>query len=419
MVRMSFRFIFASVILIFLSCDKSQRSPITQDSVKDRSLILISLDGFRRDYLDSFPTPTFQKIKAEGVSSQGLLPCFPSKTFPNHYSIVTGLYPEHHGIVGNTMYDQAKDLWFRIGSGSSPTRDAYWFEGEPIWVTAEKQNRKTATFYWPGSDAPIMGVMPTYHRYYDGSTAYTSRVDQVLEWLSLPERDRPGLLSLYFESPDREGHTYGPFAFETRKAVETVDSLVGTLIAGIEALNMTDKVNIMITSDHGMSQLSRDRVIFLDDYIDLESITLINRTPNAEILCSDSQRNEVFQALDSAHPKWDVYYREETPEHWNFRNHPRIAPIIVAAHDGWTITTREVFESHPSNYVGGAHGYDPQYESMHGIFLAMGPDFKEKVELEALENIHLYNLMCQLLKIDPAPNDGDPEKVIKVLKIRS
>lgn len=413
------KFALSSLILIFLSCDKSHRAPITLDSSESRSLIIISLDGFRHDYLDSFPTPTFQKIKAEGVCSKGLIPCFPSKTFPNHYSIVTGLYPEHHGIIGNTMYDPARDAWFRIGSGSSPTRDAYWFGGEPIWVTAEKQNVKTATFYWPGSDAPIMDVMPTYHRYYDGSTAYTDRVDQVLEWLSISEEDRPGLLSLYFESPDREGHAFGPFTPETGNAVETVDSLIGALITGIEALNMTDKVNIMITSDHGMSQLSRDRVIFLDDYIDLESITLINRSPNAEILCADSMRNAVFEALDGVHTKWDVYYREETPEHWNFRHHERIAPLIVAAHDGWTITTHEVFDNYPSNFQGGAHGYDPQYESMHGIFLAMGPDFREKAELEAFENVHLYNLMCQLLKIDPAPNDGNPEKVMGTLKMRS
>ncbi len=417
--RMYGKSIFLWIILILLSCDKSQRSPISQDSSTNKSLILISLDGFRHDYLDTFPTVTFQKIKAEGVSSKGLLPCFPSKTFPNHYSIVTGLYPEHHGIVGNVMYDMARDDWFRIGSGSSPTRDPYWFGGEPIWVTAEKQKRKTATFYWPGSDAPIMGVMPTYHRYYDGSTAYKDRVDQVLAWLSLSDEDRPSLLNLYFESPDREGHAYGPFSPETKNAVESVDSLVGALIKGIEDLNMTDKVNIMITSDHGMTQLSRDRVIFLDDYIDLDDITLINRSPNAEIVCADSLRNFVFEALDEAHPNWDVFFREETPDHWHFRNHPRIAPIVAAAHDGWTITTHEIFENHPTNYLGGAHGYDPQYESMHGIFLGIGPDFKENVQLQAFENIHLYNLMCQLLQIHPAPNDGNLEEVLETLKIRS
>ena len=419
MISMYCKFVLPCLVLFFLSCDKSQRGVTTQYSSESKSLILISLDGFRHDYLDSFPTTTFQKIRAEGVSSKGLIPCFPSKTFPNHYSIVTGLYPEHHGIIGNTMYDAARDQWFRIGSGSSATRDAYWFGGEPIWVTAEKQNVKAATFYWPGSDAPIKGVMPTYHRYYDGSTAYTNRVDQVLEWLSISGDHRPRLLSLYFESPDREGHAFGPFAPETGAAVETVDSLIGALITGIEAIHMTDDVNIIITSDHGMSQLSRERVIFLDDYIDLEKITLINRSPNAEILVADSLQKPVFEALNGAHPNWDVYYREETPVHWNFRNHPRIAPIIVAAHDGWTITTREIFENHPSNYQGGTHGYDPQYESMHGIFLAIGPDFKEDVELEAFENIHLYNLMCKLLEIEPAPNDGKPTIVMGALKIRS
>ena len=276
-------------LLIFLfSCNQQSHQNIDDASIDNKVLILVSLDGFRNDYLDSIPTPTLQTIIQNGARAEALIPCFPSKTFPNHYSIVTGLFPSNHGIIGNTMYDPVGERWFRIGSGSSATRDASWFDGEPIWVTAEKQHKKTATLFWPGSDAPIQGIMPTYHRYYDGSTAYQERVQQVLEWLKLPSEERPEFISLYFESPDREGHKFGPFSPETRKAVEDVDRLIGSLMDGIKALNMQDRINIMITSDHGMSQLSRDKVIFLDDYIDLDQITLINQSPNAEILCNDS-----------------------------------------------------------------------------------------------------------------------------------
>ncbi len=401
-----------SAVSLGCNSQRDTQPPVTHDQ---DILILISLDGFRHDYFDFAVTPALDQIAANGVKAQGLIPVFPSKTFPNHYSVVTGLYPEHHGIVANTMYDPVFDEWFSIGSGSTSAIDGKWYGGEPLWVTAEKQGEIAATFFWPGSDARIQGIRPTYYKVFNGSIPFEDRVQQVLGWLALPEKSRPRFVTLYFEWPDSQGHASGPVREAVRPAIEEVDSQIGTLLDGIKDIGLEDHVNIIVVSDHGMSQLSRDRVVFLDDYINLDDVTLVNWSPIADIIPVQAKEEAILQALTGVHPHMQVYKKGMVPAALHYNDHRRIQPIICIADDGWSIGSRVYFDSHPGAYTGGAHGYTPDNQSVWGIFLASGPVFKQAYSVDAFENIHLYELMCHILNLTPAPNDGDFNAVSDVL----
>ena len=402
-----------SSIIGIAACNEGPAIPSDQTGLKD-VLILVSLDGFRHDYLEFTELPALNIIVSKGIRAKGLIPVFPSKTFPNHYSIVTGLYPDRHGILANTMYDPAFDETFTLHNGAS--RDGKWCGGEPIWVTAEKQGLISATYFWPGSDAAIRGIRPTYYKKFDGSVPYADRTKQVISWLALPKDKRPDFITLYFQSPDTEGHKNGPNPKGVEEALKKVDHEIDRLLRGIENLKMTDHVNLIIVSDHGMSPISRDSMIFLDDYIDLKDIRTINRSPVADIIPNTGKSEAIFEALKTAHPKMEVYRKGDLPRRLHYNDHPRISPIIAIAHDGWSISDRSFFNAHPNSFLGATHGYDPKYPNMWGIFLAMGPAFKEGIEIREFENIHLYALMCKILDIDPAPNDGRLNELIQILE---
>ena len=400
--------------MIVSSCSSNeQHIPTNQDG---QVVLLISLDGFRYDYLDKFETPNFDRIIRSGVRADGLIPVFPSKTFPNHYSQVTGLYPEHHGIIANKMWDETFKEQFYIGAGSSATRDGKWYGGEPIWVTAEKQHRIAATFFWPGSDAEIAGVRPSHWRHFDNSVAFEDRIDQVVQWLRLPNEKRPAFISLYFENVDQAGHRYGPESAEVRQAVLDTDVLIGKILDQINAAGMTDLVNLIVVSDHGMTQLSRDSIIFIDDYIDNTKAGILNWSPVTDITPPEGEEDRWYAALKDAHPKMSVYRKGSVPVHLHYNAHPRIAPIIAVADPGWSITTHTHFLKNKNAFKGATHGYAPTSREMHGLFIATGPSLAQNTVVEAFEGVHLYALMCHILKLKPASNDGDLEAVRAVLR---
>lgn len=385
------------------------------DRKLDPTVILISMDGFRWDYLDRADTPNFDKLVKNGVKAKSLIPILPSKTFPNHYTIVTGLYAENHGIVSNSMYDPEFDARFWIGQGSAPVRESRWWGGEPIWVTVEKQGQVAAAMFWPGSETIIQGVQPSFWYVYDESITNEERVDQVLSWLELPSDERPTLITLYFSDTDNAGHDYGPNSPEVEMTVENLDKLMGRLLSGLESRGLINIVNILIVSDHGMAQLSRDRIIFLDDYINVEAATIVDWLP-AAIWPNKGKEDELFTALFEAHPKLTVYRKEEIPDRYHYRNNRRIAPIIAIPEVGWSVTTHEYFDSHPDRYTGGTHGYDPINKSMHAIFIASGPAFKKGVSGPSFTNIHIYSLIAEILSLEPAPTDGSIDSVRIYLK---
>lgn len=373
-------------------------------------VILISLDGWRYDYLARAEAPTLRAMAAQGVRSEGLIPTFPSKTFPNHYSIVTGLYPENHGIVSNTMLDPAIGP-DRFTMSSATAKDSRWWGGEPLWVTAENQGQRAASMFWPGSEVEIRGVRPSHWKPYQDDFPHRERVNQVLDWLRLPEAARPTFITLYFSEVDTIGHRHGPESTEVLESAARLDAEVGALVAGVRDLGLESSVHYVVVSDHGMSPLSMERVVILDDYLDMSQVDTLDGSPVMGLsprVGESLTDAAIVAALSGKHPALTAYRRTETPEHLRYRKHHRIPPVIAMVDDGWTLATRRQVEGWTSDGrpLGGAHGYDPTLKSMQGLLIAAGPSFKRGLVVPPIETIHLYELMARVLQLTPAPNDG-------------
>lgn len=378
------------------------------------ALILVSLDGFRWDYLDRPEAVHLRELAARGVRAQALIPSFPSKTFPNHYTIVTGLYPGDHGIVANTMYDPGSDAWFRMSDAAAVT-DGRWWGGEPLWVTAEKQGQHAATMFWPGSEATIEGVVPSRTRAYDGRVSNSARVKQVLDWLDLPAPEHPTFLTLYMSDVDGAGHSHGPDSPQVDSAIGRVDAAVGLLVDGLKARGVLGRTDLVIVSDHGMAATSADRLVVLDDYIDPRTVDVIDWSPVLAIRPHPGMADSVYRGLSRA-GHMQVWRKAELPERFHYWDNPRVAPIIGLADEGWSITTRQQATTSPGRFNGGSHGFDPALASMHGILVAAGPDFRSGVEVPPVANIHLYDLMAHVLGLTPAQNDGSLDSVKVMLR---
>ena len=373
-------------------------------------LILVSIDGFRWDYLDRFNPPTLRRLADNGVRSEGLIPQFPSKTFPNHYTIVTGLRLASHGIISNNM--RAADIPGEFSlSNREAQADSRWWGGEPIWNTAEKQGRVAAAMFWPGSETVIGGRQATYWMPFDDDLPHQARVGQILAWLKLPDGKRPSFLTLYYSDVDSSGHDQGPESDAVRDAVHTVDRSIGELVRGVDALDLEDRVHYVLVSDHGMAALSRERMIVLDELIDVSTVDVVDWAPVLGVSPKDGDVEKLYAALKDQHPHLAVYRRDEIPAEYGISGHPRLPAVIGIADEGWYITSnREVarWGQPDRNAPGGTHGYDARFRSMHGLFIASGPRFRRGVVVKPFENIHLYELMCAVLGLTPAKNDGDP-----------
>jgi predicted AlkP superfamily pyrophosphatase or phosphodiesterase len=370
--------------------------------------VLVSLDGFRWDYLDRGLTPNLSRLAREGVRAEAMVPVFPTKTFPNHYTIVTGRYPARHGILGNVF--TAPDvgghfsLWDR-----GAVRDARFYLAEPIWVTAERQGQRTAPLFWPGSEAPINGVRPSYHLPFDGEMPDTARVRRLLEWLDLPLDRRPSFLTLYSSSVDNAGHDHGPDAPETNRAIARADSLVGILAA---ELAKRGPANLVILSDHGMVSTGPDRVIWLDDYVSADAMQADEMSALLTAWPAAGLEDSVYQGLKRA-PHLAVYRRAELPARFHMEDSPRIAPIVAIADPRWTIAQRTA--SGRPTIILGNHGFDDTLSSMRAIFIAHGPGFRRGITVPPFRNIHVYPLLAKLLGVTPMPADGSLDSVRVVL----
>lgn len=377
--------------------------------------MLISFDGFRYDYLDKTETPNFDELVETGVISEGLIPIFPSKTFPNHYAIATGLYPENNGFVGNNMYDPEMDSRFAIRNREA-VENPDWYQGEPIWNTVEKAGKNAGTMFWVGSEAPIQDIRPTFWKKYDESMGDSARIDSVVKWMTLNNEKEIDLATLYFHFVDTQGHRFGPDSPELVEAVERADDLVGYLMNRLDESDLNEITNLMIVSDHGMSSVSRDKIVVLDDIINPEELDMIAYSPVIMAnVREDEKLDELYQSLKENEEHYKVYLKDEIPDRYHLKDHPRIPELTIVADPGYTINTREVFETRPEYPSGGAHGFDNQEKEMHALFLALGPDFKNGYKMKAFENVHLYELMTHLLSIEPAQNDGSIDSVSVML----
>lgn len=375
-------------------------------------LLLISIDGFRADYTEIHNTPNLNKLSQNGVKAEYMIPVFPTKTFPNHYTIATGRTVENTGLISNNMYDEEFDEYYSLANRDA-VQSAKWYEGEPIWVTAEKQGIPTAPLFWPGSEAPIGGTYPSRWAPYDDDLSYKARVDSVLHWLQIEGESAPGFMTLYFSKVDTYGHRYGPESDSTAAAIKEVDEIIGYLTRELENRNLRDHLNIIVVSDHGMISVSKEKVINLNNLIPLDDVEIIDLAPVTAIQTTEQNRMMIYEQLKRAEEHFRVYLKQEIPEKWGYKNHRRVPDIIMIADPGYSVRTSAGVLS--DNFPGGNHGYAPETEEMRSLFIASGPDFKKGVTAEAFQNIHLYELMATLLNIEPAPNDGSPDSLKMIL----
>ena len=405
---------------VLLSVDFS--ACVQSGEIKDLrpTVILISLDGFRYDYLEKYEPANLRSMARDGVQARWMNPSFPSKTFPNHYTIATGLYPQDHGIVENNVFDKTFNATFTMGNREE-VQSSRWWLGEPIWITAEKQGQKTAPFFWPGSEAEIAGTRPTYWKPYDGKMSNEARVDTILSWLDLPSGERPTLLSLYFSDVDSAGHDFSPESAETRNAVLKVDADLGRLIDGLKARGIFSLVSLIIVSDHGMATQDPNDAVILDELVDTNLAEKILWTPEiVSIFPRAGKEDAIYETLKAKlPPQAKVYHKAEMPARFHYSNSTRIAPLLVLPDEGWTLTTRSKFDEMKArgrgNGLRGGHGYDNELPSMRAIFIAHGSAFKKGAVIEPFENIQVYNVMTRILGLTPAPNDGNDTVAIAAL----
>ena len=382
-------------------------------SGEQQTVVLISFDGFRWDYIELAETPNLDRLIERGVRAESLIPVYPSKTFPSHYSIVTGLHPGHHGIISNNMRDPRWPEPFGLGNRAEVQNDRWW-GGEPIWVTAGRNGLGTAVYFWPGSEAPVQGIQPDIWFPYDGDVPWDDRVDAALEWLGGPEDERPSFVALYFEEPNTSGHELGPTAPETLRAVTEVDALLGRFLDGLDALGQLESTDIVVVSDHGMAQNDPERVIFLDDYVDLEADELFEFGALLQIYPREGREDEIFAALDGAHPNLRVFRPADAPPEFHLYEHPRLAPIMGAPDVGWEVMPKLWYEAR--GVISGNHGQNPEHPDMHGLFVAVGPSFSQGARVDSLHSVDIYNLLAAALGIPPAPNDGDLTHTTGILR---
>lgn len=409
------------LFLCLLCCGSYTLHAVADTAEQGQELLLISIDGFSQQYWSKYQAPALHQLATDGVRAQSMQPAFPTKTFPNHYSIVTGLYPAHHGIVENNIYDASFDAVFRLSKPEEVT-NARWWLGEPVWVTAEKQGVKTGTYFYPGSEAAIKGVRPTLWQAYDGKVSNIDRVHSVLSWLDLPAEQRPKFLTLYFSTVDDMGHAYGPDSAEVAQAIADVDKAIAVLVDGLKQRDLYGKLNMMLVSDHGMAKVPEQQVIVLDELFEHKKAVLTLWTPEiVSIFPKPGQLDTLYQQLKTALPKQArVYKKAELPSRWNYQDSNRIAPLIVVPETGWRLMQRSTYQawlkSPGKNPVTGSHGYDNNSPQMQAIFIGNGPSFVKGSQIPAFENIELYNLMCRILAITPAKNDGNPQWVDAMLQ---
>jgi predicted AlkP superfamily pyrophosphatase or phosphodiesterase len=395
------------IIAIFFgltSCSQSHK-------LQNNYVVVLSMDGFRWDYADRADTPNLDYIAQNGTKAEYVIPAFPSKTFSNHYTMATGLYPDNHGIVDNNFYCPDLKLRYRIGDNKAVGNPDFYL-GEPIWVTAENQDVTTASYFWVGSDVNINNVLPTYSKKYNHTTSFEDRIDTVLYWLNLPEEMRPRLIMFYFDEPDSQGHTSGPDSKEIEILSNRLDSLVGVLISGIQNLPIADKVNIIVTSDHGMTATSKDTYINLLDYVDRDLIKWYQGgNPMFSIETVEGMKDSVYQILQNI-DNISAWKKEEMPERFNYGKSNRIRDLIILADSGWSVGIGEARD----DFYKGGHGWDNANKDMHTIFYAMGPNFKKGFIQQPFELVDLYPLLSKILGLKPAEVDGKLERVIEMLK---
>jgi predicted AlkP superfamily pyrophosphatase or phosphodiesterase len=388
------------------------------------AVLLVSIDGLRADVVGSGVMPTLDALAAHGVHADWMNPSYPSLTFPNHYTLVTGLRPDHHGIVNNTMRDPALGA-FSLGNRKA-VEDARWWGGTPAWRTLQRHGGHAATMFWPGSEAPIGGMHPDQWRRFDAKVPNAGRVDTVLDWLSRTDAQRPTFVTLYFDEVDHEEHLSGPGSLQAMQAEADVDAALARLLAGLDARGLRGRVDVIVVSDHGMARVPPGQREYIDDFVDGKgpsaALDVVSRgtavgidpAPGADLAAVEA-------ALVGRHAHSECWRKADVPAHWHYGTHPRVPAIVCQADVGWILTTRPkpgaAMRDHEGGpgHATGAHGYAPEAPEMRAVFVADGPRIADGKRLPPFDNVDLYPLLMRLLGVPAEPNDGDPATLLPAL----
>lgn len=373
-------------------------------------VIMISIDGFRYDYAEKYKAENLLRLSGAGVRATAMQPAFPSLTFPNHYSLATGLYPAHHGLVDNLFYDRKRDAVYKVGNRDA-VEDGSWYNGVPLWVLAEKQQMVSASYFWVGSESAVQMVRPTYYFKYQEKTGIDQRIQQVADWLSLPEDQRPHFITFYFPEVDHMGHAWGPDSDSVRNAVQLVDAAIGKMVAMVDKLALP--VNFIVVSDHGMLQVDTTHTISLPEVPALQPMKVM---PGGEKVMlygkNDAEIKAAYDYLKQHENHYTAYLKKETPERWHYGQedvYDRIGDIILLAEANY------MFKMEKKAHLG-HHGYDNNLTNMNAIFMAWGPAFKPHTRIATFENVHVYPLVARILGLDiTQPIDGRQEVLEPIL----
>lgn len=403
--------------LAYSQTDTIQKfDPTTRNSAAQQQkpcVIMISIDGFRYDYAERHNATHLKTLGEAGVHAESMIPSYPSLTFPNHYALVTGLYPAHHGLVQNYFYDRNFKAFYSYKSKTAT--EGKWYGGLPIWLLAERQHMLSASSYWVGSEADIQGQYPTYYYKYNEQIGVHDRIQTVVNWLKQPAERRPHLITFYFPEVDHQGHKYGPDAPETVTAVHFVDSAIYELTKAVKTTGLD--VNFVIVSDHGMTKIDQQHSP-VTPAIALDTAKFI-RADEGQLIHLYAKKPEYIQAaydeIKAQARDYKVYLRTNMSEAWHYGAdddlHNRIGDIVLVA--DWPYA----FNTSHRDLNPGAHGYDPAVvKDMQAIFYAWGPNFKKNLTIPPFKNVDVYPMIAELLGLTNTENiDGTKELADKVL----
>jgi predicted AlkP superfamily pyrophosphatase or phosphodiesterase len=395
------------IILLLTFSNLQSQTPYT---------ILISFDGFRWDYTNRGITPNLDKLADDGISALSLRPCFPTKTYPNHYSIITGCYIENHGIIANNFIDPKTGDKYSLSDRSS-VQNENWYQAKAFWEVAAQNGILSASYFYPGSELDNPERRPKYFEYYEHNRPMEERINGAIEWLQLPFNERPKFLTLYFHETDSYGHKYGPNSNEVDTAIARLDNILGVVINDLKKINLYDSTNIIVVSDHGMTEISKDKFINIEELLTDFSVTIQGEKPFMLIEPKEEELDSVYKILKNKGEHFSVYKKSEIPDYFHYKNNDAISSILLVADLGWSLVTNDWLESLSKYSSKGNHGYDNNCLDMHGIFYAAGPSFKQKYKIGTVWNIDIFPLLCKIYSIECPQNiDGKLERVSFILK---
>jgi predicted AlkP superfamily pyrophosphatase or phosphodiesterase len=405
--------LFTVLCLVALAgCATRPAAPVTPPA---HPVLLVSIDAFRADYLDRHITPNLQRLADDGARAQYMLPSFPSLTFPNHYTLVTGRVPDRNGIVNNTMRDPALGK-FSLSNRAATADGRWWAEAEPIWVTAQKHGLRTATMFWPGTEAEIHGMRPDHWIPFDDSLSSRARVDKLMSWVDEPG-PKPAFETLYFDAVDHAGHSYGPDSAEVDAALREVDDALGYLVAQLRQRGLYDGTNIIVVSDHGMADVPKGNIVFSDDETNLDDLDTVSYGVMASFAPHEGHdASKAIARLLGPHAHMHCYRKEDLPARLDYGKNPRVPPFLCLADIGWSIISHADLAKRKDPMSRGEHGYDNLDPTMRALFVGHGPAFAPGAVVPPFQNVDVYPLLAHLLGLAPLPNDGRLDDVKAALR---